>query len=440
MTNRLEDEVQHIVASLDNEQNSQEQEEPETTGQEKEPAETIHIHFFPDAIVIVKEEAETQVVDSTPAIPQKTSLLPAYAVCSLYLLLIVSTLVFQLYWLFNPPIATITIQPKTQTVTLTGTLQLGRVLPPLTISQSQTVPTTGKGHQDARSATGFIAFYNGLFTSQTIAQGTILTGTDGIQIVTDQDAYVPPESQTIPPTLGHITVPAHAGSPGEKGNIPTGTINQGCCAPSILAQNTAPFHGGQNERDFSTVSLQDINKISTPLKTTLSESMQGAMQGQLTPTEQLSILPCSPTVTSDHSIEQEAATVKVTVSDTCSAVAYNREELEQKATDYLSRQAATKTGTSYSLLGGVQVSVNQATISHTTTPLVFITFQAQGTWVYALSQEQQQQIKLSIAGKTAQEALQLLASQPGIERVSIDYYNTKLPKDSANIHINLFAS
>ena len=44
---------------------------------------------------------------------------------------------FQCYCIVNPLIATITIIPNRRQVTLSGTVQLGRVLNPITISQSQ---------------------------------------------------------------------------------------------------------------------------------------------------------------------------------------------------------------------------------------------------------------------------------------------------------------
>src|SRR6266487_2301659 len=96
MSNRLEDEIQRIVANMDNEeQNRQEQEPPETTEQEQQPIDTIHIHYFPDAIVILKEDENTaQVVDSAPAIPQNISFIPAYAICSFYFFLILSCIAF----------------------------------------------------------------------------------------------------------------------------------------------------------------------------------------------------------------------------------------------------------------------------------------------------------------------------------------------------------
>src|SRR6266568_4452924 len=80
MHETLEEEVRRIVANMENEQNEQHQETPEPTEQEQQSIDTIHIHYFPDAIVILKEDENTaQVVDSAPVIPQKISFLPAYA-------------------------------------------------------------------------------------------------------------------------------------------------------------------------------------------------------------------------------------------------------------------------------------------------------------------------------------------------------------------------
>jgi VCBS repeat-containing protein len=440
MTYGFEDDIQRIAASMDHQQNSRQQDIPGITEQETQPEETIHIHYFPDAIVILKEEDQLRVVDSTPVLPQKTSMMPAYAFCCFSLLLIVSTLAFQLYCIVNPPAATIAILPKSQTVSMKGTLQVGRVLPPLTISQSQTTATTGKGHQNAKAATGTVTFYNGQFQSVFLPAGTLLTGASGVQILTDQDATIPAGN---PPSYGQVSVSAYAISPGLRGNIPAYDINRACCATSVLAKNIQPFTGGQNERDFSIVSQQDIQKISTPLKAAVTQSMQGALQGQLKPSEQLQLLPCTPTVSSDYQVGAEATQLKVTVSQTCNAVAYSGQELATKATAFLSRQALQKTGTGYSLFGTVHVSVKQASVSYATTPLVFLSFSASGTWMYGLSHIAQQQIKHLVAGKTTQQALKMLETLPGIEQASIQITGfgdaTRLPKTVAYIQLMLLA-
>jgi len=437
MTNRLEDEIQRIVQRMDNE-NEQREETPAPKQDEEE------IHDIYVLIVREREEEEDQahVVDIEPAIPQPPPPQPFDYVTPCIVLIcclpILASIMLQVYMFLNPPIATVTIVPKSQTVTLTGTLQLGRLLNPITISQSQTVSTTGKGHQDARSATGYITFYNGQLNSIIVAAGTILTATNGAQIITEQDALIP---QASPPIEGQITVSADATTTGTQGNIPTKAINEPCCDVSVLAVNLTPFSGGQDERTFQTVTKSDIENTAQPLKTTLSHSTAGALQGQLNPNEQLYLLPCTSTVTADHRAGAEATRVTVTVSETCSAVAYGVQAVAEKAKDVLYSHAVKLVHAGYSLLGTVQVSVKQASVTTIPRPLVFLSFHAQGMWVYALSTAAQQHINSLIAGKTKQEALQLLASLPGVEHASIRWDgfgdSTRVPKETRTIHFHI---
>jgi len=86
----------------------------------------------------------------------------------------------------------------------------------LKLTQARTVPATGTGHQEARSAQGSVTFYNDYTEGQTIPAGTLLQTADGVRIATGESAYVPPAS---PPMQGQATVPAHTLEPGPAGNI-----------------------------------------------------------------------------------------------------------------------------------------------------------------------------------------------------------------------------
>jgi Baseplate J-like protein len=394
-------------------------------------------------VLIVREQEEEAedasfVVASTPVPSQKASLAPAYAVCGLYLVCILATLAFQLYCIGNPEIATVTIVPKTQLMTLSGTVQLGRLLPPLTISQSQNTKATGRGHQDARAAVGTVTLYNGQQTSHTIAQGTVFTDRAGVSIETTQQAIIPAGN---PGTgYGTVTVTAQALQAGSAGNIPAGDVSTPIALAVFVRNNQ--FTGGQDERTYTTVTQEDIHSLSTVLKTTLARVSTGALQGQVHPPEQLFIPPCTPTVTSDHRIGDEATHVKVTVSQTCSAIAYNSQTLAGKATTLLTARAEQTTGAGYRLFGTVAVLVKQATVTSTPPPLVFLLFQAQGSLVYALGNAEQLHIKSLIAGKITDQAEQLLLSLPGIERASLSFSGigdaTRIPKNSEHIHLSLF--
>ena len=430
MTNNIEDEIRSIVTGMDNQEKDNNSQTP------PDQVEDIYVLFVRETEV--EEEDQSNIIESEPVktpVSAKQSFdymtLGIVLICCIPLL---ASILFQVYLLQNPAIATVTIIPKSQQLTLNGTLQLGRVLQPITISQSQTVATTGRGHQDARNATGTITFYNGQMNSILIPAGFILTGSDGVQIVTDQDASIPASNL---PQVGQVTVSAHAINAGTHGNIAAYDINQGCCATAIKAVNTNSFYGGQDERNFQTVSKNDIDRVASPLKATLAQSMTGALEGQLKPSEQLSLLPCSSTVTPNRNAGDEAIQVKVTVSETCTAVAYNSQSLAEKATALLTTQANKKLE-GYSKFGDIQTRVIQASITHN---LVFLSFSAHSMWVYGLSSKSQERIKNLITGKTTDQALQILAAMPGIERGSISFTGFtdegRLPKNSTYIHIIL---
>jgi len=374
---------------------------------------------------------ETESIKTTLA-PQKLSFI-VLATCIFALLLPIASIAFQLYVAFNPFTALVTIFPKSQQVTLSGTVQLGRVVAPLTLKESQTVATTGKGHQDARNATGFITFYNGAFSEQTVPAGTILTGTDGVQVGTDQDAFIPAGN---PPSYGQITIAAHAIHPGSHGNIPPFAITQ-IYASTVLAKNTTAFYGGQDERDFQTVAKADIVNGAAPLKTSLVQHMRAALRNQLRSGEVLIAPTCTFQVSSDRQPGAEANQATVTVADTCSSIAYNKDGLHKAVTQLLTIQAIRTFGTGYHLIGEFTVTVHQATSRDTTPTLVF---SSHSTWVYGVSAKMEERIKTRIAGKTKHDALQLLSSLPDIAQVAIVWRDdTKLPKDAHYIHLVLLS-
>ncbi len=420
MEPQLDDEIAQFLRNINNTNQ-------EGATDQNDTEEVIDVYF------VRREEGiapEGDIVDAAPAPVQSNGPSAVFTTATIFFSvgLLVSAIALQIFLAFNPPVATVTIVPSVHMVTVSATVPLGRLIHPFTLSQSQTTPTTGKRHQDARAAQGTLTFYNGLFTAQTVPAGTILTDANGVQIATDQEADVPAGD---PPSYGQATVTAHAVQAGESGNIAAYDINQACCANAILVKNTAAFTAGQNERDFRTVTRGDITSVSTLLKTSLAQSVQGALQGQLQPSEQLSPLPCTPVVTSDRQPGDEASQVHVTASLTCSAVAYNSVRLHAQAQALLSLNAAHKMGSGYSLFGQTQVSATQVVAYR---PMV-LSFVAQGMFVYGLSNVAQTRMKKAIAGKSTGEALHVLSALPGVRSASTSWdANTKLPKDARYIH------
>ena len=196
MSETLEGQINRILAGMD----EQENQEPDTELPPEAPARSTRASDeIQDVYVLVVRDRERAPVEPRGAAIE-TTLAPenadrrepfdtgAIATGLFFLCLVFSCLALQLYLACNPFIATVTIMAKSQQISLNGTLHLGRLLHPITLSQSQTVTTTGTGHQDATQAHGTITLYNGQFAGVTIAAGTLLTGASGVQPPTDKRA------------------------------------------------------------------------------------------------------------------------------------------------------------------------------------------------------------------------------------------------------------
>jgi hypothetical protein len=333
------------------------------------------------------------------------------------------------------PSATITIIPVERSITTTTAITVqARALAPLTLSQRVTAAATGILHQPARRARGTITWYNGQFASLTIAAGTIVPGTNGVRVITDQAATIPPGN---PPIYGHVTVPAYAIVPGTTGNIPSFAIDLACCLPSVFAKNTQAFTGGTDARDIAVVTRTDIANAAAMLQTMLTRSLQAAVQAQLLPGEALILTPATVTATSNHQAGDAATQVHVTVAITCAGIVYTDADVNADATQVLTSQASNMLGADYAQLGDIHVTIVHATTIHIHQGRVNLVVQLSGTWVYQVTPGIGQQLVTRIAGKTQQQAAALLLSQPGIAGVQISASggNRTLPRDPNAIRI-----
>jgi hypothetical protein len=392
--------------------------EPEAGEPEKQKQEnTTLVPTEPEVIEGEVVELEPQVRPEASPLPQQKPywLLILFAIV-LCLLFLAGSYVLPLL----TPTATVTIIPVERTFTTTTAIRVhGRLLPTLTLSQSQTVPATGKRHQDATQAQGEVTFYNGLLTWQTIPAGTTVTGQDGVAISTDQVARIPPATNTTPPTFGQVTVAAHAVQPAAQGNIPPYNINGSCCGSSILVKNTSAFTGGQNERDATVVTRQDINAAVTLLLTTLSQVEKVALQAQLHPGEALLPASCTPHVSTDHKAGDEAKHVSISVSVTCSGMAYAAHEVDQEATQIATTASANHFGTGYIALGDTHLTITRATITSQAQGIATVTVNIEATVVYHITPGEKEQIRNLIAGKTPKLAQALLLQLPGVAGAAI---------------------
>jgi hypothetical protein len=482
MVDRRQEDINAILQCMHHQHSEQPNALPVEEGESREneaeqaPIETIHVYFVRESELA--DTADEHVVESTvaaledeptgartlhaPKMEEHAPLLKPsthtshiahiHWIAAVVVVLLLMLITFQVLVTSLTPTPTITLAPSVRDLSITATMVEApgattrnripaRGLTPLTLIQSTTSVATGKGHQDAESAMGTITFFNGLFTSQTIAAGTTLTGSDGVQVVTDQLAVIPAASASTPPTYGQVTVSAHALYPGPQGNIPVRDINQACCLPSVLAQNTNAFHGGQRERDYTVVTSKDIDRGVAGLTTTLIQAAQAAFTAQLTTHEALVAPDCKRTVAADHQAGAEAAAVTVTVSEQCTAIAYDAAALREQATQMFTYELVQRGGIHYRLLGAVQVSVLHARFIDQKRGVANLTVHMEGMWMYQFGQQELQRIRQLVAGKTPSQTVRILLGLPGIQRATIEGIgeNRSLPKDSSRIQIHILS-
>ncbi|MGH2495792.1 MAG: hypothetical protein ACRDIV_13925 [Ktedonobacteraceae bacterium] len=425
--------VPNILADMekDREEGQEAQQQPDQ--RDDVPELVIHRYRVEGGGVILSsipldEDQQPPIVDSKPSVTAPARKAPPFFVIALLifsLFLLLDSADTTLTALFSPT-ATVTLVPKSETITLKSSLPLGKLLSPITVSQSVTVPTTGVKHQKATEATGTLVFYNGSSSPQYIQSGSVFTGSDGVKVTIDQNVTVPAANL---PAIGSIPIFAHAVLVGSQGNIAAFDINSSL-SPDLKVRNEAAFSNGLDERYFQVVTKADITNAAQALKVKVTSSMSAALHGQLTSTEQMQQEPCNPQITANHQAGDETSQVTVTVAEKCTALVYDSQELTTRAMQLLSNQARATLGTGYALKDIPTVTVTKATTTNTKT--VVLHFTCSASWIYQINEPA---IKALLTGKTKVEALRLLHMIPGIKRASINGIgNTDLiPTDAMHI-------
>jgi hypothetical protein len=346
--------------------------------------------------------------------------------------------------------ASITLIPEQTPVSATTTLSVvtagtgpalasgqvpGRLLSTLTVSGERTVATTGMGHADAQAAHGTLTFYNAALSAQTIPAGTVLVGSDGVQVVTDNDAVIP---AAVLPTDGQVTVAAHAVQAGPTGNIAAGDIYSPCCRVNVLVQNTNAFVGGQNARSYPMVTHSDITSAVNALTASLTGSVQAALGTQAHADETLiTPVPCASQVHTNAAEGTEATHVTVQVSETCRGETYSTQAVENVISKQVTQVAQARLGAGYTREGAVQVTVQH--VHKQTGPHGGLTLEVTGTsvWAYQFTNAGLTTLANRLEGMSRQQATAVLLATPGVSQVAMQVASNTdtLPTDASRIHL-----
>jgi hypothetical protein len=327
---------------------------------------------------------------------------------------IVGSLVGLVYGILTYPHTLVILYATESSASLTATLAvLTRPLAPVTLSRSATAPTTGHGHQEARAASGILTFYNGTFAPQAIPVGTVVTGADGVKVATLAALTVPAAQ---PPQFATASVAAVALTAGNSTNIAAGDIDT-ALSSALLAKNLSAFTGGRDARSYQAVASHDLILLTSTVNDTLAQAFPTAFP--LQPGEQVLPTQCHSTTTANPAVNAEATSVTVTMVKTCSAVAYDRQQVAQQATAAFS---STRPAASYHTVGRVQTTVQRVSPFSVT---------ISGRWVYTFSPDYEQVLAEHIAGDSPAKAQAYLLKTGVISYATIP---SPLPPDAMYIN------
>ncbi|HEY7415063.1 MAG TPA: hypothetical protein VH593_07710, partial [Ktedonobacteraceae bacterium] len=225
---------------------------------------------------------------------------------------------------------------------------------------------------------------------------------------------------------------------GTAGNIGSLVINGTCCSGTnaVFVRNDAAFVGGQDAKNYSFVQQGDVNAFVNSATQQLTNQANNALRHQLRSGEQLAqATNCPSTMTHSDPIGDQGVNVTsstVTVSVTCSSVAYDANGMQSLVSQLLQKQAASSVGQGYALEGNI---VLQSQVQQVNNDTVSLLVNAKGLWVYQFSTQQKQQLARLIAGKSINSAKAILQAQPGIHAVTVSSNNATLPTDPSQIAV-----
>lgn len=308
-------------------------------------------------------------------------------------------------------------------------------------SQSQTVKATGVKQTPGAQATGSLTFYNSSSSSFTVAANTSFVTGSGIPLTNDIAATIPAAN---PPSFGVVTVPAHVTAIGTSGNIPALAINATCCSAkvTIYVKNLNAFSGGQDPQNYTFLQQSDVDGVANPAEQKLMSSAQANLKGQKHSGEQFvntsNPITCNPTVTANPSVGSKATSATVTVKVACSGEVYDGQAAEAMAANLYKNDSTINPGAGFALSGNVSTALTQASVVDNK-GTVSLLVAAQGTWVYQSAKlvAQEQAWAKQIAGKSKQQAISFLQSQPGVGKVTITFSGNTLPTDPTQISFTI---
>src|SRR5947207_2278145 len=220
---------------------------------------------------------------------------------------------------------------------------------------------------------------------------------------------------------------------GSQGNIQAGDFSGPCCRDYVFAR-TSQFSGGQDERNFTVVSQGDVDSLIKSLSPQIVHQIQSDLSQNIGQLETLTPLQCNQNIFTSTGIGEEAQEVTVTLTKTCSADSYNQADFVNQVQKQFKQFVGTKFGSSYITVGDTQINILTTSVKENT---VKISAFVNGTMIYHFRKADMDALKRLVAGKSKDQAGQIILKYQGIRMVGIElqYSQNTLPSDPERIKV-----
>ena len=306
-----------------------------------------------------------------------------------------------------------------------------------TVKGNSTVKTTGTQTSNPTQATGTLIFSNSGFLPLNL--GIVTLTHDNLTIRTTQPVQIDAQHGNKP---GTAVVPALVTTPGDAGNLGAHALDGNYNVPGVSVTNPSPFTGGSNGQTIHIIQQSDVDSVKTDLVPRLRQQLEQQFQKKLSSGEVLGIQPhYDVSITPEQPIGTTTDQVKIDVTITGNALAYNKDQATHIAAQLLTTEAQHSLGTNYTLHDQVS-QVGTTSVKAGQNNALYLNIQVHGQWIYNFSQSQIASWPTNLKGSTSTTALAYLNQQPGVARVELrlPFNSDHLPTETDQIKIIIIST
>ncbi len=307
------------------------------------------------------------------------------------------------------------------------------------LEDSISTSTTGK-KETGEKAKGEVTFYSRFTSKKTISKGTVLTSSNDIDFILDDDVNIASSSADASEDPSTAKGKVTAKNIGKESNLPSGakfTVGN-LSSGDIIAKNENAFSGG-TKKEITVVDKEDREKLLTEIVKSLEDKALEELEKKINSIEDI-LLPIviSSSIekeTFDKKVDDEASKLNLKATVLFQGLSYSKKDLISFTKSLLNKELLGKMEIDEK---NIIVDVEDIKKKDEDTNKVSASLKIKAPLLPSLKKEE---LAKSITGKTNEEAKNMLLDISQVVDVDINYslpipfLTNSLPKFSNNIEI-----